>query len=196
MSVAQKIKINFGKNSNEQESTNSDSYVEKDKKPLQNSRNFKTIIILIILFLFLSLFFIIKFKDSSFFLKIFEKNIIKTVNQNQTQQKNFNQEKTFGGNNIVKLEPFSKIKLEKSRGFKFVNIDIALELITIDTIIKKNKKQRIRHTIENELGKITWEALKTPEGKLKLKYALIKKINLVLSKAKIKNLYFINLIMQ
>jgi len=194
--VAQKIKINFGKNSNEQESTNSDSYVEKDKKPLQNSRNFKTIIILIILFLFLSLFFIIKFKDSSFFLKIFEKNIIKTVNQNQTQQKNFNQEKTFGGNNIVKLEPFSKIKLEKSRGFKFVNIDIALELITIDTIIKKNKKQRIRHTIENELGKITWEALKTPEGKLKLKYALIKKINLVLSKAKIKNLYFINLIMQ
>ena len=194
--MAQKIKINFGKNSNEQESTNSDSYVEKDKKPLQNSRNFKTIIILIILFLFLSLFFIIKFKDSSFFLKIFEKNIIKTVNQNQTQQKNFNQEKTFGGNNIVKLEPFSKIKLEKSRGFKFVNIDIALELITIDTIIKKNKKQRIRHTIENELGKITWEALKTPEGKLKLKYALIKKINLVLSKAKIKNLYFINLIMQ
>ena len=183
--MGEEIKINFGSNSN--------SNVNKNKK----SKTFKAIIVLIILFLSLSLFFIIKFKDFSFFLKKNENNNIKGLNQNQTQQKLSNQGKiSFGNNNIVKLESFNKIRLRQSRGFKFISIDIALELMTIDTIIEKNKKQRIRGVIKNQLGKITWKELKSPEGKLKLKYKLIKEINLVLSKAKIKNLYFINLIMQ
>jgi len=54
---------------------------------------------------------------------------------------------------------------------------------------------RIRQIIERETGTMSWFELRNPEGKLKLKFTLLKQINSILTGAKIRNLYFTNFIM-
>ncbi len=102
--------------------------------------------------------------------------------------------------NIVELAPFVKIKLKPSGNFSLITMSIALQLA--DNNMRQTieaDKSIIRKIITHETEKMTWFVLRNPEGKLKLKYNLIKTINSALSKssnAKINNLYFTNFIMQ
>ncbi len=102
--------------------------------------------------------------------------------------------------NIVELAPFVKIKLKPSGNFFLITMGIALQLAdnNMRQVIEADKSI-IRTIITHETEKMTWSVLRNPEGKLKLKYNLIKTINSALSKssnAKINNLYFTNFIMQ
>jgi len=97
----------------------------------------------------------------------------------------------------VFLETFQRLELKPSGSIKLITLDIALELLDPGTRQDVEKSQlAIRKVIEAELKKMTWLVLRTPEGKLQLKLELVKKINQKLTRAKIRDLYFINLVMQ
>jgi len=97
----------------------------------------------------------------------------------------------------VFLEPFQRLELKPSGNIKLITLDIALELLDLEMKQDVEKNQlAIRKIIEDEVRKTTWLVLRTPEGKLQLKLELVKKINQILTRAKIRDLYFINLIMQ
>ncbi|MCP4118231.1 MAG: flagellar basal body-associated FliL family protein [Desulfobacteraceae bacterium] len=98
---------------------------------------------------------------------------------------------------VVVLETFERIPLNPSGNMKFITLDIALELL--DTGMRREVEagmDDIRKLIEEETRETTWLVLRTPEGKLQLKLKLIGMINQTLTRAKIRDLYFINLIMQ
>jgi flagellar FliL protein len=98
---------------------------------------------------------------------------------------------------VVVLETFERIALTPSGKMKFVTLDVALELL--DPGMSQEVAAgllSIRKVIEEETGQMTWLVLRNPEGRLQLKLELIRKINQTLTRAKIRDLFFINLIMQ
>ncbi len=98
---------------------------------------------------------------------------------------------------VLVLETFERIELTPSGNMKFITLDIGLELLDpgMGQEVKANMSS-IRKVIEEETGRMTWLVLRTPEGKLQLKLKMIKMINQTLTRAKIRDLFFINLIMQ
>jgi flagellar FliL protein len=50
--------------------------------------------------------------------------------------------------------------------------------------------------IERTAGEMTWFELRSPEGKINLKYRLIEKINSLYTGAVVQNLYFTSFLMQ
>ncbi|MEA2060966.1 MAG: flagellar basal body-associated FliL family protein [Thermodesulfobacteriota bacterium] len=98
---------------------------------------------------------------------------------------------------IIKLDPFNNIKLQPGGNMDQLDLEIALELAdpgmrkSVETIVFK-----IREVVERESAKKSWMELRTPAGKLSLKYTLLDRINGVLSEAKINNVYFTHLIMK
>jgi len=106
-----------------------------------------------------------------------------------------NQEPAF--EDIVEMEPFDNVKLGKSGRLNAVAMQISLELV--DPGMRKAleaDRLKIREIVEQETGKQTWLVLRSPQGKLEFKYTLIERINSVLPRAEIKNLYFTQLIMK
>lgn len=98
---------------------------------------------------------------------------------------------------VVVLETFERIALKPSGNMRFITLDIALELL--DPGMSREIEagmSAIRKIIEGETGGTTWLILRTPEGKLQLKLKLIRMINQTLTRAKIRDLFFINFIMQ
>ncbi|MBI9087733.1 MAG: flagellar basal body-associated FliL family protein [Desulfobacterium sp.] len=98
---------------------------------------------------------------------------------------------------VVVLETFERIVLKPSGNMKLITLDIAFELLDpgMKQEIEANMSS-IRKIIEAETGEMTWLVLRTPEGKLQLKLKLIRVINQTLTRAKIRDLFFNNLIMQ
>ena len=98
---------------------------------------------------------------------------------------------------IVELEPFEHIKLKAGSTMVWININLSLELID-----HRDRKQvytmedRIRKIITGQVEEMTWLELRNPEGKIILKYNLLKQINSVFPKATVRNIYFTNFIMQ
>ena len=98
---------------------------------------------------------------------------------------------------IVELEPFEHIKLKAGSTMVWININLSLELID-----HRDRKQvytmedRIRKIITGQVEEMTWLELRNPEGKIILKYNLLKRINSVFPKATVRNIYFTNFIMQ
>lgn len=98
---------------------------------------------------------------------------------------------------IVVLEPFVKIKLQESEALNYITLKIAIELIKPE--MRKSfeaNKEKIRKSVEDEVKKMTWLVLRSPEGKLNFKYSLIKELNGALPSRMIQNVYFTSFILQ
>ncbi len=98
---------------------------------------------------------------------------------------------------IVKLEPFERIRLKGNSAFGFVSLDVSLELL--DHRYRKqvvSMEDRIRKIIMGQVREMRWIELRTSEGKIQLKYDVLKRINSLFPKVIARNVYFTNLIMQ
>ena len=98
---------------------------------------------------------------------------------------------------IVELEPFERILLKPGSAMGNLSINIALELT--DQRYRKQiftMEERIRKIITDQIAQEGWLELRNPEGKIVLKYNLIKRINSIFPKITIRNIYFTYFIMQ
>ena len=98
---------------------------------------------------------------------------------------------------IVVLEPFERIGLKTNSAFGSVILDVSLELM--DHRYRKqvvSVEDRIRKIIMGQVREMRWLELRNPQGKIQLKYALLKRINSIFPKVMVRNIYFTNLIMQ
>jgi len=98
---------------------------------------------------------------------------------------------------IVVLEPFERIPLKTDSAMGLISLNISLELI--DHRYRKqvySVQDRIRKIIMGQVREMRWLELRNPEGKIQLKYELLKEINTIFPKAMVRNIYFTNLIMQ
>ncbi len=98
---------------------------------------------------------------------------------------------------IVELAPFERILLKGNSVMGIINLDISLELM--DHRYRKqvvSMQDRIRKIIMGQVREMRWLELRNPEGKIQLKYELLKRINSIFPKVMVRNIYFTNLIMQ
>lgn len=98
---------------------------------------------------------------------------------------------------IVELEPFERIPLKSSSTMGLVSMNLSLELT--DPRYKKQiftMEGKIREIITNQLEEVMWLELRNPEGKIILKYNLLKHINAIFPKLTVRNIYFTYFIMQ
>ncbi|MEA1966945.1 MAG: flagellar basal body-associated FliL family protein, partial [Thermodesulfobacteriota bacterium] len=126
-----------------------------------------------------------------------DKEAVVTASMEQAEKEEIVEKKEPVFMDIIELEPFENIKLKKSGNMGFLAMNISLELAL--PVMREEVEAdlfRIREVIEQETGKLTWLILRVPQGKLKLKYTLIKSINSLLSEAMISNVYFTRLIMK
>ncbi len=98
---------------------------------------------------------------------------------------------------IIELSPFERIPLKGNSAMGLINLDISLELM--DHRYRKqvvSMQDRIRKIIMGQVREMRWLELRAPEGKIQLKYELLKRINSLFPKVMVRNIYFTNLIMQ
>jgi flagellar FliL protein len=98
---------------------------------------------------------------------------------------------------IIVLEPFERIRLKGNSAMGLISLNISLELI--DHRYRKqvySMQDRIRKIIMGQVREMRWLELRNPEGKIELKYELLKRINSLFPKVMVRNIYFTNLIMQ
>ncbi len=98
---------------------------------------------------------------------------------------------------IVVLKPFERIHLKEGSSMKLISLNLSLELS--DGRYRKEvtaMEDTIRQIITGQVEKMTWLELRNPEGKIMLKYDLLKRINSIFSEAMIRNIYFTNFLMQ
>ncbi len=98
---------------------------------------------------------------------------------------------------IVVLKPFEHIPLKEGSGMKNITMNLSLELS--HSRYKKEVRameERLGQIIEDQVGGMTWLELRTPEGKIMLKYELLKQMNSVFSEVMIRNIYFTTFLMQ
>ncbi|NWH04102.1 flagellar basal body-associated FliL family protein [Desulfobacter latus] len=98
---------------------------------------------------------------------------------------------------IVQLEPFEQILLKQDSHMQYISFGIALEMM--DPGLRREvytMEPRIRKIIESQVRQMRWMELRSPQGKLKLKFALLTRINQIFSKVVIRHIYFTNFLMQ
>lgn len=98
---------------------------------------------------------------------------------------------------VVQLEPFEQIFLKQNSKMHYISLGIALEMM--DPGFRRQvytMEPRIRKIIETQVRQMNWMELRTPQGKLKLKFALLSRINQIFPKVAIRHIYFTNFIMQ
>jgi flagellar protein FliL len=98
---------------------------------------------------------------------------------------------------IVTLEPFELLSLKGTSTMAHVDMDIALELIDPDAreqlAVMKN---RINDIVQGQVRESTWLELRTPEGKIQLKYDLLQRINSLFATPVVRNVYLTKFLMQ
>ena len=98
---------------------------------------------------------------------------------------------------IIVLKPFDRIRLKKGSDMKLISLNLSLELS--DRRYKKEvmaMEDKIRQIITGKIEEMTWLELRGPEGKIMLKYDLLKQMNSIFSEVMIRNIYFTNFLMQ
>jgi len=98
---------------------------------------------------------------------------------------------------IIDFEPFERIPLKTSSTMGSCSINISIELT--DHRLRKQvygMEDRIRDIVIGQIAEMTWLELRNPEGKIMLKYNLLKRINSIFPKPTIRNIYFTTFIMQ
>jgi flagellar FliL protein len=120
-----------------------------------------------------------------------------SARQNQTGAEGSASAGQKAPSNILVLDPFEKIPLKNSKTMGYLNVDIAVELSDPGFSDLVNQDiYKVRQTIEQTAGEMTWFELRSPEGKIHLKYNLIRKINSLYTGAVVRNLYFTSFLMQ
>ena len=98
---------------------------------------------------------------------------------------------------IINLEPFERMQLQGGSNLSLLSMKISLEMVDPEMREEINSMRfQIRGVIEKQVGQMTWLELRNSDGKIKLKYALLKQINSLFGKVRIKNVYFTSFIMQ
>ncbi|WP_320043925.1 flagellar basal body-associated FliL family protein [uncultured Desulfobacter sp.] len=98
---------------------------------------------------------------------------------------------------IVQLEPFEQIFLKQDSTMHYISLGIALEMIEPEFRRQVyTMEPRIRKIIETQMRQMRWMELRTPQGKIKLKVALLNRINQIFPKVAIRHIYFTKFIMQ
>ena len=99
--------------------------------------------------------------------------------------------------NIVVLDPFEKIPLKNSKTMGYLNVHIVIELADpgFSDLLNRDLYE-VRQVIEKTAGEMSWFQLRSPEGKINLKYNLIRKINSLYTGTVVQNLYFTSFLMQ
>ena len=99
--------------------------------------------------------------------------------------------------NIFVLDPFEKIPLKNSKTMGYLNLHIAIDLADpgFSDLLNRDLYE-VRQVIEETAGEMSWFQLRSPEGKINLKYNLIKKINSLYTGTVVQNLYFTSFLMQ
>ena len=98
---------------------------------------------------------------------------------------------------IVQLEPFEQIFLQQSSHKQYISLGISLEMM--EPGLRRQvytMEPRIRKIIESQMRQMKWMELRSPQGKLKLKFTLLNRINQIFPKVAIRHIYFTNFIMQ
>lgn len=198
--MAKEIEINIEDNiqqeNSEKDPAEKKKILQKLLKPLGKLKSPKVLIItgvsllVLIALVFAGWFFFLKGNNS-------DKEAVVTASMEQAEKEEIVEKKEPVFMDIIELEPFENIKLKKSGNMGFLAMNISLELVL--PVMREEVEAdlfRIREVIEQETGKLTWLILRVPQGKLKLKYTLIKSINSLLSEAMISNVYFTRLIMK
>ncbi len=106
----------------------------------------------------------------------------------------FDQASSFG--NILPLEPFV-VNLADPGGKRYLKTKIELELAagTLQDELSTRMPQ-LRDTILLQLSSKTMEDIQNIDGKIALRNELIMRINQILTKGKIRNLYFTEFVVQ
>ena len=98
---------------------------------------------------------------------------------------------------IVVMEPFERIRMKGNSAMGLISLNISLELT--DHRYRKQvvtMDDRLRKIVTGQVREMTWLELRSPEGKIKLKYELLKRMNSIFPKVTVRNIYFTNLLMQ
>jgi len=177
-----------------------------DKKPVKKgfigrllSGKKKLIIILLLLFLLLGgmgagvFFFLFGGKEE----KIPEQPVAEDVVTEESIQAALKDQSKAIFEDVVQLEPFEQIFLKQDSNMHYISLGIALEMM--EPGFRRQvytMEPRIRKIIESQMRQMRWMELRSPQGKLKLKFALLNRINQIFPKVAIRHIYFTNFIMQ
>jgi len=98
---------------------------------------------------------------------------------------------------IMTLKPFELLSLKNTSAMAYLDMDIVLELIDPQAREKlAQMENRIHDIVQSQVRELTWMELRNPEGKIQLKYDLIKRINSLFSTPVVRNVYFTKFLMQ
>ncbi len=98
---------------------------------------------------------------------------------------------------IMTLKSFEQLFLKNTSAMARVDMDIALELIDPDAREKLAlMENRIYEIVQGQVRELTWLELRNPEGKIQLKYDLLKRINSLFSTPVVRNVFFTKFLMQ
>lgn len=98
---------------------------------------------------------------------------------------------------IVTFGAFERLALKSGSNKGFISLGLSLELMDRRFQMQVySMEDRIRRMVQNQVRERTWLELRSPEGKIRLKYALLQGINELFPKAMVRNLYFTDFIMQ
>ena len=98
---------------------------------------------------------------------------------------------------IIVLAPFERIRLKGGSAMGLISLNVSLELMDLGYKTQVlSAQERIRKIVEGQVQEMKWGELRNPEGKIHLKYELLKRINSIFPKVMVRNIYFTNLIMQ
>lgn len=98
---------------------------------------------------------------------------------------------------IVVLEPFERIPLKEGSALTFISLTVALELT--DHRYRKQVytvQDRLSRVVSARVREMSWLELRSPEGKIKLKYDILAQMNRIFPKVTVRNIYFTNFLMQ
>ncbi|HIJ55055.1 MAG TPA: flagellar basal body protein FliL [Deltaproteobacteria bacterium] len=97
---------------------------------------------------------------------------------------------------MFEMDPFV-VNLDEAGGKRYLKSKIEIEFVGED--VRKeltNRLPQLRDTILLHLSSKTLDEIRSVDGKIELKDALIKRINQVLKQGKIRNLYFTQFVIQ
>ncbi len=189
----------FDTPSKEKKGSIKDKIIQKVKPLFNQITSSKTILIItvsaFILIIFLSIgSWWLFFKSNS----DVEPQMVKgTINSEQDIKNTLAQKNEVIFEDIIDFEPFERIPLKTSSTMGSCSINISIELI--DHRLRKQvygMEDRIRDIVVGQVAEMTWLELRNPEGKIMLKYNLLKRINSIFPKPTIRNIYFTYFIMQ
>ena len=98
---------------------------------------------------------------------------------------------------MYKLEPAFIVNLADPEITVYARVSITLELANQKVLLEVQKREPIiRDAIIEVISSKTSNDLRTPEGRERLKLELLKRINTILTKGGVRNLYFTEFVIQ